>query len=96
MLWRVRVFRAEEWREVRAKGKRSFLFRYGFLGRGLPLGALAAVAIEGALGSQLPDAFWSASFLLRLVFCVAVMTLSGCIAASFNWNVHEKRHAHLA
>jgi len=92
----VRVWRAEQWQEVRSKGKGSFLFRYGFLGRGLPVGALAAVGIEGALGSPLPDALASAAFLTRLVFCVAVMTTSGCIAANVNWNVHEKRHARRA
>jgi len=92
----VRVWRAEQWQEVRAKGRGSFLFRYGFLGRGLPLGALAAVAIEGALGSAFPDALTSSAFLARLAFCIAVMTLSGCVAAGFNWNLHEKRHARRA
>ena len=96
MLSRVRVWRANEWPEVRARGKGNFLFRYGFLSRGLPLGAIAAVAIEGALGSPLPAAFQSSAFLGRLAFCIAVMTLSGCIAASFNWNLHEKRHARRA
>jgi len=89
----VRVFRAEQWQEVRAKGKRAFLFRYGFLGRGLPLGAVAALAIEAALGGRFPDAFGSPGFLARLAFCIAVMTLSGCVAANFNWNLHERRHA---
>jgi hypothetical protein len=93
MLSAVRVWRADQWQQVRAKGKGSFLFRYGFLGRGLPLGAVAAIAIEGALGSPFPDALTSAPFLARLAFCVAVMTVSGCVAASFNWNLHEKRHA---
>jgi len=92
----MRAWRAEQWQEVRARGKRDFLFRYGFLGRGLPLGALAAVAIEGALGRPFPDALLSTSFLVRLVFCVAVMTVSGCVAASFNWNLHEKRHVRRA
>jgi hypothetical protein len=93
MLSAVRVWRADQWQAVRAKGKGNFLFRYGFLGRGLPLGAVAALAIEGALGSPLPDALTSGPFLARLAFCVAVMTVSGCVAASFNWNLHEKRYA---
>ena len=92
----MRVWRAEQWHEVRAKGKPSFLFRYGFLGRGLPLGTVAALAIEAALGSRFPDALTSGSFLARLGFCIAVMTLSGCVAASFNWNMHERRHARRA
>jgi hypothetical protein len=93
MLSAVRAWQADQWREVRAKGKRSFLFRYGFLGRGLPLGAVAALAIEGALGSPFPEVLTSGPFLARLAFCIAVMTVSGCVAASFNWNLHEKRHA---
>jgi hypothetical protein len=96
MLRRVRVWRADEWPKVRAKGKANFLFRYGFLGRGLPLGVVAALAIEAALGSRFPDALSSAPFLARLAFCVAVMTLSGCVAATFNWNLHERRHARRA
>lgn len=96
MLSPVRVWRADQWPEVRAKGKGSFLFRHGFLGRGLPLGTVAAVAIEAALGSPLPEALSSGSFLVRLAFCIAVMTVSGCVAASFNWNLHEKRHARSA
>ena len=93
MLSAVRVWRGDQWQAVRAKGRANFLFRYGFLGRGLPLGAIAALAIEGALGSPFPDALTSAPFLARLAFCVAVMTASGCVAAIFNWNLHEKRHA---
>jgi hypothetical protein len=89
----VRVWRAEQWPEVRAKGKASFLFRYGFLARGLPLGVVAALAVEAALGGSFPDALASPGFLARLAFCIAVMTLSGCVAANFNWNLHERRHA---
>ena len=89
----MRSWQAEEWREVRTKGKGIFLLRYGFLGRGLPLGVVAAVAIESALGSPLPDALTSTPFFARLFFCVSVMTASGCFAAHFNWNLHERRHA---
>jgi hypothetical protein len=96
MLSLVRVWRADEWQKVRAKGKGSFLLRYGFLGRGLPLGVVAALAIEGALGSPFPDALGSGPFLARLAFCIGVMTASGCVAANFNWNLHEKRHARAA
>jgi hypothetical protein len=92
----MRVWRAEQWQEVRAKGKPSFLFRYGFLGRGLPLGTIAALAIEAALGSPFPEALTSRTFLARLAFCIAVMSLSGCVAATFNWNLHERRHARRA
>jgi hypothetical protein len=93
MLCAMRSWRADEWPSVRARGKTDFLLRYGFLGRGLPLGVLAAVAIEGWLGGEFPDALWSAPFLLRLLLSVAVLTLSGCIGANLNWNLHEKRFA---
>ena len=96
MLSAVRVWRADQWPEVRAKGKGSFLFRHGFLGRGLPLGTVAALAIEAALGSPFPDVLTSGPFLLRLAFCIGVMTVSGCVAATFNWNLHEKRYARRA
>ena len=78
---------------MRARGKANFLFRYGFLGRGLPLGALVAVAIEAALGSPWPGALWSPPFLLRLVALAAVFTVSGCVRANFQWNLYERRYA---
>lgn len=87
----MRVWRPEEWPSVRAHGKRAFLFRYGFLGRGLPLGALVALVIEAGLGATFPAALWSPSFLGRLLLCVAVFSVTGCINANLNWNVHEKR-----
>ena len=87
----MRAWRAEQWQEVRARGKRDFLFRYGFLGRGLPLGALTAIVLEVALGSPFPDALSSAAFLARLTACIAVFSLSGCILANANWNAHERR-----
>ncbi|MEN8161174.1 MAG: hypothetical protein ABFS41_13970 [Myxococcota bacterium] len=89
----MRSWQAEEWREVRDKGKGAFLLRYGFLGRGLPLGVVIAIAIESALGSPMPDALTSEAFLARLFFCIAVMTASGCFSAHVNWNLHERRHA---
>jgi hypothetical protein len=93
MLGRMRTWRADEWQNVRARGKTNFLIRYGFLGRGLPLGALVAVAIEAALGSPWPDALWGAPFLTRLVALVAVFSASGCVRANFQWNLYEKRYA---
>jgi hypothetical protein len=91
----MRVWRAEEWPSVRARGKTNFLIRYGFLGRGLPLGVLVAVAIEAALGSPWPDALTSPQFLVRLVALVAVFTASGCVRANYQWNHYEKRFAGL-
>ena len=93
MLGRMRVWQADEWARERARGKQSFLLRYGFLGRGLPLGALVAVAIEAALGSPWPQALWSVPFLTRLVALVAVFTVSGCVRANFQWNLYERRFA---
>jgi hypothetical protein len=88
----VRSWQAEEWGAVRAKGRGAFLFRYGFLGRGLPLGTVAAIAIESVRGGPLPDALTTTPFFTLLFFCVAVMTASGCFAAHFNWNLHERRY----
>jgi hypothetical protein len=93
MLCAMRTWRAEEWPAVRARGKGAFLLRYGVLGRGLPLGALAAIAIEAALGHPFPETLWSTSFFARLLFCVAVLSASGCVEASFNWSMHEKHYA---
>ena len=84
---------ANEWNSVRARGRNAFLFRYGVIGRGLPLGALCAVAIEGALGGAFPAALWSSSFLLRLIALAAVFSVSGCLRANINWNLHERKHA---
>jgi hypothetical protein len=89
----VRTWKSDEWQEVRARGKGAFLFRYGFLGRGLPVGSVVAIAIEGIRESPMPDALGTPSFFALLFFCVAVMTASGCFTAHFNWNLHERRHA---
>jgi hypothetical protein len=93
MLGGMRAWRPEEWPSVRARGKTNFLLRYGFLGRGLPLGVLVAIAIEAALGSPWPDALTSAPFVTRLLALVAVFTASGCMRANFQWNLYEKRYA---
>jgi len=87
----MRAFRPEEWPSVRARGKQAFLLRYGFLGRGLPLGALVALVIEAGLGGTFPAALSSPSFLGRLLLCIAVFSVTGCINANVNWNAHEKR-----
>jgi len=89
----MRVFRPDEWPGVRARGKGAFLLRYGFLARGLPLGALVALVIETGLGGTFPAALWSPSFLGRLLLCVAVFSVTGCINANVNWNAHERREA---
>ena len=89
----MRVFRPDEWPGVRARGKGAFLVRYGFLGRGLPLGVLVALVIEAGLGGTFPAALSSPSFLGRLLLCVAVFSVTGCINANVNWNAHEKREA---
>jgi hypothetical protein len=87
----MRTWRADEWRSARERGKAAFLLRYGVLGRGLPFGALVALAIEAALGTALPEALTSPPFLTRLVACIAVFSLSGCMRANFTWRLCEKR-----
>jgi hypothetical protein len=87
----VRAYRAEDWRKIREGGKRAFLLRHGFLGRGLPLGVVTALVIELALGGELPDALTTASFAGRLALAVGIFTLTGSLAANANWNLHERR-----
>ena len=89
----MRSYREDEWREVRAKGKGPFLFRTGFLGRGVPMGVVTALAIELYLGGRFPDALLEWDFLARLALAVGVFTLSGCLAANANWSLHERRYA---
>ena len=87
----MRSFAKEEWEKVRAEGKQAFLFKNGFLGRGLPLGAVMAVAVEALRGGAFPDVFATLEFYGLLAFTVAVFTASGCIASNANWALHERR-----
>jgi len=90
----VRSFDAAEWKRVREAGRFRFLLRYGFLGRGLPLGVLTALAVslynadEASRGQLLQ----SPSFYVMVLFCVAVFTASGALAANANWVLHERRY----
>lgn len=88
----MRAYRENEWKQVRERGEAAFLLRYGFLGRGLPLGVIVALAIELSLGGGFPDAFGEPAFWGRLLFAVAVFTASGCVASHYNWKVHERRY----
>ena len=88
----MRTFKAEEWAKVREAGKIPFLVRYGFLGRGLPLGVITALAVDVYRGAQFPDLLQSVDFYGLLAFCVAVFTASGALGANANWIVHERRH----
>ncbi len=93
MLCGMKNFKLDEWRVEKTKGKQAFLLRYGFLGRGLPLGVLVAVLVEvGAYAGKLPDLLMHAPFWGRMAFAIAVFTATGCINATLNWNLHEKRH----
>ena len=90
----MRTYDAEEWKDVREKGKGAFLLKHGFLGRGLPLGLVMGVALEGLVGSgDFSEAPQSLEFWGRTFFAVAVFTASGCIASLANWSMHERRHA---
>ena len=90
----MRNYSAEQWKEVRERGKPVFLFRTGFLGRGLPFGVLVAIVVELMRGGVFPDALQDTGFLLRSVLAVAVFTLSGSLGAQANWSVHERRHGY--
>lgn len=77
---------------MRERGEGAFLLRHGFLGRGLPLGLIVAVAVELSLGASFPEALREPGFWGRLAFAVAVFTVSGCVASHYNWRVHERRY----
>ena len=81
----------EEWQAIRARGKSQYILRNGVLGRGLPLGVLCAVALEMALGHELPDALATAGFAGRLLLAVSVFSISGSLSARMTWNIHERR-----
>ena len=89
----MQTFDEKEWAQVREGGKMPFLLRHGFLGRGLPLGVITSIAITAYNGSGFPEMLQSLEYYGMLVFCVAVFTTSGAIAANANWTVHERRHA---
>lgn len=88
----MRRFSKEEWEKVREGGKMPFLLRYGFLGRGFPLGLITAITIDVYKGGQFPENLQTASFYGLLAFCVAVFTASGALGANANWSLHERRH----
>ncbi len=90
----MRTYNADEWQSVREAGKGAFLLKHGFLGRGLPLGLVMGVALEGLVGSgDFQAAVQGFEFWGRTLFAVAVFTASGCISSLANWSVHERRHA---
>ncbi len=89
----MRTFQRDEWEQVREAGKGPFLLRYGFLGRGLPLGVLTSLAISVYQGNEFPALLQTLEYYGLLAFCVTVFTLSGSFAANANWMVHERRHA---
>jgi len=88
----MRRYDAEQWRAIRARGKSAFLLRQGLLARGLPLGALMAFVVMNVQGAPLPAAFATWRFAATLLFCIALFTATGALAAHATWNVHEHRH----
>ncbi|MDX1648677.1 MAG: hypothetical protein R3263_02375 [Myxococcota bacterium] len=88
----MRAYREDEWKRIRERGEAAFLLRHGLLGRGLPLGVIVAVAVELSLGGTFPEALREPGFWGRLLFAVAVFTVSGSVASHYNWKVHERRY----
>ena len=87
-----RTWAPEEWARVRARGRAAFLLRHGVLAR-LPIAVAAAVAIEALFGGALPAALATPLFLLRLLGCVAVFSVGGCLRAELTWKLNERRAA---
>ena len=88
----MRLHSKDDWAKIRALGRGRYLFRYGVVGRGIPMGILVALLIELLDPSgPMPDALLETRFLGRLLLAVAVFAASGCISALANWRVHERR-----
>ena len=88
----MRVHSSEDWAKIRTAGRGQYLFRYGVLGRGLPMGILVALLIEVfSPSAPMPDALLEPRFLGRLLLAIAVFSASGCISALANWRIHERR-----
>ncbi len=88
----MRLHSKEDWAKIRTLGRGQYLFRYGVVGRGLPMGIVVGLLIEFFNPSgAMPEALLEARFLGRLLLAVAVFSASGCISALANWRVHESR-----
>lgn len=88
----MRIHSREEWAKLRTQGRGRYLFRYGVVGRGIPMGIVVALLIElWDPSGAMPDALLETHFLGRLLLAVAVFSASGCISALANWRVHERR-----
>jgi hypothetical protein len=88
----MRLHGREDWARIRTAGRGQYLFRYGVLGRGVPMGILVALLIELLDPSgAMPDALLEPRFLWRLLLAIAVFAASGCLSALANWRMHERR-----
>ena len=89
----MRLHSREDWARIRELGRGRYLFRYGVLARGIPMGIVVSLLIElfdpsGAM----PDVLLEPRFLMRLLLAVAVFAASGCVTALANWRLHERRY----
>ena len=88
----MRIHSKEDWAKIEAAGRRSYLLRYGVVGRGLPMGCVIGLLIELIDPSgPMPDALGEPQFLWRLLLAVAVFSASGCLSALANWRAHQRR-----
>jgi len=88
----MRIHSREEWAKVRTLGRGRYLFRYGVIGRGIPMGVVVALLIElWDPSGVMPDALLETRFLGRLLLAVTVFSASGALSAVANWRVHERR-----
>ncbi len=88
----MRRYDREEWAAIRARGPRAFVLRQGLLSRGLPLGALMSLVVMNIQEVPLPEGLASWSFAATLLFCIAIFTATGSMAARATWKVHEHEH----
>ncbi len=88
----MRLHSREDWEKIRALGRGRYLFRYGVVGRGIPMGIAVSLLIElWDPSGAMPDVLLETRFLGRLLLAVGVFAASGCVSALANWRVHERR-----
>ena len=88
----MRRYDDSEWEAIRARGESAFLLRQGLVFRGLPLGALMSLVVMNIQGVPIPDGLVSWSYAATLLFCIAIFTVTGSLAARATWKVHEHEH----
>lgn len=73
--------RWEKWSKIRQMGQGAFIFKYGILAYGLPMGLLAFIALL------------STDTTVSIIFGIATFLLGGGLYGTLTWSMSEKRFA---